>query len=679
MQRWLRRRKLQRQMDSRIRTRVVRRERSARASRAPLPTKRRRRWRLARFVWHGSRKLVVGVAFLLVASVVFVVGAVMLVDVKGAEKEIAAALEAATGRKVEIDGTASLKAGVAPTLILDGMRIGNPPWAKRRHLLSARRVEAQIAIIPLLSGKVELRRLVLVRPKIDLEVDEAGRRNWAFKERGGSVSVDTVLSGIGAVRIRSGRARYVNRKTGERTTIDLARLSVTRGRTGRLGYRLEGSFNGRRLEARGNLGPPGPSGRRGRAWPVEITGRAGGSAINADGSIVFAGSRGRADLVFAVVGRDLSELGAWFDADFPRIGPYNVAGRLTAQGPDWQLRDARIKVGRTSFSGSGTVAPLADPVRIRTTLTSTVIDVDTVLDDLAGRRQRGRSWTEDRVTLGGLGGVDARVRLSAGRLQIGSLRVERLVTDIRLADGNLRFLPLKAQMGRGRVTGSIRLDPAANTLKVAANFQGRDVPMSRLSHSLLGGPMVQGAADLDASLRAKGATLGQMVSSLAGSVGLVMGRGRLQSNQLQVLSAGVISAISPWAPSNRDTGVNCIVSRFDIDRGVARSKATVIDTPRATVVGDGAIDLTRQHLAMTITPRAKDVSLMSLMVPIRVAGALSDPSAFPDPRRLASGTIGVITGLAGTVFSAIGFGDSARDGRKTCAEAISQVGRPASG
>lgn len=681
MPRWSRRRKLRRQMDARLKTRSTRGGRNA-ARGAPLPSAPRRRWRKTRFVFWCCRKLTVTACFLVVAAVVFAAGALLLIDVEGAESEIAAALEAATGRKVEIRAKASLRAGTAPTLRLDGVRIANAPWGSNKFLLRARRMEAQIAILPLLTGKIELRRLLLIGPVIQLEIDKKGRRNWVFESGSGGTGsgidlpVDELLRGIGTIRIIQGIARYNNRKTGERTAIDLSRLSVTRNKQGRLVYTLKGQLNGRPITARGSVRPPLPHQKgRYRTWLVDVAGRAGGSAINADGIIIAGDGHGRAEMVFAIAGRNLEEFGSWFDADFPRIGPYKIAGKMVANGPDWEIHDVQIQVGRTRLSGAGTIAPLADPVHIRTKLTGTVIDVDTVLDDLAGKRRRGRHWSEDRVALGGLGGVDATIRILAGRLQVGSLGFERLDTRIRLSGGRLALAPFTARIGDGTVAGTIDIRPYERSIRLAAKFRARRLPMARLSNVLLGARMVRGAGELDAELTARGETVGDLIASLGGSVGLVMGRGRLESGQLRTLSAGVMGAISPWAPSNRITRLNCIVSRFDIRRGIATSKATVVDTVQATILAEGQIDLARGRMAMTITPRAKDVSLMCLMVPIRVSGPIANPSAFPDPRRLATGTIGVIAGLAGTVFSAIGFGDSARDGRKTCAEALARAGK----
>lgn len=43
-----------------------------------------------------------------------------------------------------------------------------------------KRIEAEVGLLPLLTGTVEVRRLVLVEPDILLELDEKGVPNWQF-------------------------------------------------------------------------------------------------------------------------------------------------------------------------------------------------------------------------------------------------------------------------------------------------------------------------------------------------------------------------------------------------------------------------------------------------------------------------------------------------------------------
>ena len=58
------------------------------------------------------------------------------------------------------------------------MHVANAPWGQAPHLLAAKELEAQVALLPLLRRRFELVRLNLVEPVIALETHRDGRGNW---------------------------------------------------------------------------------------------------------------------------------------------------------------------------------------------------------------------------------------------------------------------------------------------------------------------------------------------------------------------------------------------------------------------------------------------------------------------------------------------------------------------
>jgi hypothetical protein len=85
-----------------------------------------------------------------------------------------------------------------------------------------------------------------------------------------------------------------------------------------------------------------------------------------------------------------------------------------------------------------------------------------------------------------------------------------------------------------------------------------------------------------------------------------------------------------------------VVSKFDIAKGVATSKALVVDTGGATIVGRGKIMLGSEKLDMYLDPRAKDTNLVKLAIPMTVGGTLASPSIAPDPAAVAKGATGAV-------------------------------------
>lgn len=84
-----------------------------------------------------------------------------------------------------------------------------------------------------------------------------------------------------------------------------------------------------------------------------------------------------------------------------------------------------------------------------------------------------------------------------------------------------------------------------------------------------------------------------------------------------------------------------MVSRFDIQKGLADSTALVFDTERMSVVGEGEIDLRTEKLDLSIKPVPKEgiggfsLNLGELTKPFRLGGTLAKPSLAIDPTQAA--------------------------------------------
>src|SRR5579875_3361863 len=99
--------------------------------------------------------------------------------------QILAAIRRATGRDVSVNGDIRLSLDPGLTLEAEDAALGNVPNGTRPDMATLPRIEAKVAFWPLLSGHVQIRRLLLVRPDILLETDAEGHPNWRFRRGNG--------------------------------------------------------------------------------------------------------------------------------------------------------------------------------------------------------------------------------------------------------------------------------------------------------------------------------------------------------------------------------------------------------------------------------------------------------------------------------------------------------------
>ncbi|PZR15851.1 MAG: hypothetical protein DI532_06600 [Azospirillum brasilense] len=104
----------------------------------------------------------------------------VLLDGENLRQRVEGAVTAATGRRFTLSGPVGLKLALVPTVVLEGPRFANAPGGTQPEMFTARRVEAEVALLPLLSQRLEIRHLTVVAPELLLETDAAGQPNWRF-------------------------------------------------------------------------------------------------------------------------------------------------------------------------------------------------------------------------------------------------------------------------------------------------------------------------------------------------------------------------------------------------------------------------------------------------------------------------------------------------------------------
>lgn len=88
-------------------------------------------------------------------------------------------VERQTGRKLTMTGT-RLDFGRGLAVSLSGVALSGPPAMGTAPLLTAARLDVELALLPLIVREVHIQRLTLVNPVLDLKIDASGRRNWDF-------------------------------------------------------------------------------------------------------------------------------------------------------------------------------------------------------------------------------------------------------------------------------------------------------------------------------------------------------------------------------------------------------------------------------------------------------------------------------------------------------------------
>ena len=169
--------------------------------------------------------IAVGLGGLVALVVLALVAVVLLVDPNDYRDEVAARVEAATGRQLTLEGDMEL--ALFPWIALDvsGVALGNPPGFDAPPLLRAERARVGVKLLPLLQRRIEIRRIAIDAPQVELVTLADGRNNWSDLAESREPARDG-----GGPRLESLQIAGLDVTRGALTLRDLAKSSVTRVR-----------------------------------------------------------------------------------------------------------------------------------------------------------------------------------------------------------------------------------------------------------------------------------------------------------------------------------------------------------------------------------------------------------------------------------------------------------------
>ena len=120
------------------------------------------------------------VGVLLIAIVVAVVVVVKSIDSEDVKRQIAEQVSASTGRTLTIAGDLDVGISLTPVLSAKSVTFSNADWGSRPDMARIGELQVSVALLPLISGQVDIRELTVRDADILLETNRQGRGNWEF-------------------------------------------------------------------------------------------------------------------------------------------------------------------------------------------------------------------------------------------------------------------------------------------------------------------------------------------------------------------------------------------------------------------------------------------------------------------------------------------------------------------
>ncbi len=298
-----------------------------------------------------------------------------------------------TGRQLAIDGNISLALLPVPKLSVDGVRFANAEGGSTAEMATLESLSVRVRLLPLLSGKVQVDSVTLVRPNILLEKLPDGRGNWelSMAPAAESAAAPSTAGGGGFdfsfdnIRIEQGTLVYRDVAAGTEQRIEgldaeigVSSLAGPFQANGKATYQgIAASFDA----VIGKLEPNQPT-------AVDLALRLG----EPESKLEFAGSLTQTEAGFGIDGK-LSGGGGKLSALLAALAPgagggmklldqkFQVAGDIVASDTAGALNNFSVQLGDLEVKGAAEIG-LGQPLSIKAKLQVGRLDLDALIADL---------------------------------------------------------------------------------------------------------------------------------------------------------------------------------------------------------------------------------------------------------------------------------------------------------
>ena len=408
----------------------------------------------------GLKRLVFGVAALIVVSVAAVAVIPILIPADHVRDAVQAEIRSITGLDPRLNGETTVSLFPA-RVSLGQVTLGDDRGAEAA--LTAERLIAQLRLLPLLIGRIEIADVSLIRPRIAVTFDPQGRSNWSTL----ADSLTRTLKpgakrperlSFSEIRIADGTVFIHDEKRGIAETLadvefSLAWPSISRsfGATGRFWWRNEpvdasfslsdlfaavaGDRSGFKLRLSGAPFKLAYDGHLSHRPTLKVEGTLAADATSLRQALRWSGVR---SLPGGGLGR------------FALRAQTNVAGSTVA------LTAVNLELDGNTVEGVLAIGNDGRP-SIQGTLAADALDLTPYVSTFRFLTQDEREWSTGRLRLDGLTAFDVDLRLSAAKIALRGAKLGRTGIAVNLRNGNMALTIGESQAFGGVLKGSVAL------------------------------------------------------------------------------------------------------------------------------------------------------------------------------------------------------------------------------
>lgn len=501
--------------------------------------------------------------------------------------------------------------------------------------LQAARLVARLSFLPLLLGRIDIADITLAEPRILISVDDSGRTNWGGLLSSLGRAVEPEAPSFSEIRIDRGTVivRDDYRKIYEYITnadLSLAWPAISRSFavTGSANYRNENLEIGVTLAnfAAALQGERSTLKVRVAGAPLKFT-FDGAIATRPTLKIEGATSADSLSLRRALLWLGKKPLpGGGFERFSLKAQTNVVGGTIALSQVNLEL-DGNVAEGVLTFAADGRQT-------LQGTLAVDHLDLTPYLSTVRLLTAAEREWSRSRLDLDGLSTADLDLRLSAGKVTIGTTSLGRTAIATNLRAGKLGITIGESRGFGGVIRGSIGLARSEQGATFASQLQFDGINLERCIGELFGLKRIEGKGNMTVSLEGTGASVYALTRTLDGEATLTGTKGALTGlnveQLLRRLERRPLSGLSEFRSGR--TPFDALAIRMKITQGNVTVENVSMGGPavRLALTGEASIPARDLDLKGVATLVSATANAKPFELPFAVQGAWDEPLLLPD-------------------------------------------------
>ncbi|MHC2330938.1 AsmA family protein [Bradyrhizobium sp. USDA 4454] len=535
-----------------------------------------------------------------VAAVVVILALVAAVGIPASfvTSAITERVERETGYQLTINGGAKVALWPTVNLTLNDLVLQDPRGREASNRFAAARVDAEMTLSSLWSGRPEITDLAIEKPVVNLPLQRERTRDHHPPAK--SSASDNGGITIRHVGVTGGTVVFSNVRDRVESRIEALNADATIG-------------DDRKIIVTGNA--------RASDKPLKFELRA---------------TAPQAPL-------ERQSVPAEFNIDAPSLLPAAIKAHaeLRLNGTVVMFNGVSGTLGDGGFTGWASVDFASNKPLVKLDLDFQRLTVALPPRQPDAAQPLGtNSWSNASIDLGGLNYVDAQARISTPELVIGDGRFTQAAIDASVDSGVLKGRLSNLGAYEGTANGDVAIDARTATPTYALRLDLAGVRALPVLKSLAEFDRLDGKMQAKLALTSQGTSERAIIGNLGGTAFVVFQDGKILGlNVAQMIRNLTTSPLSGWQQGEElSTDLSQLSASFKIDKGQAVTTDLNLIGPLVKMTGVGTIDLnTRQigfrvepQLVMTTEGQGRAGNPVGLGIPVMLEGPWVSPRIYPE-------------------------------------------------